>query len=50
MIGFRFTSNTADALGSREACGIKDHEALKTGAVVRELADAVEAEVDDLLA
>mmetsp|Transcript_985 Transcript_985/g.4183 ORF Transcript_985/g.4183 Transcript_985/m.4183 type:complete len:495 (-) Transcript_985:76-1560(-) len=32
------------------ADGVEDHEALETGAVVRELADAVEAEVDDLLA
>eukprot|EP00796_Vickermania_ingenoplastis_P007776 gene7777-biopygen5217 len=32
------------------ADGVEDHEALEAGAVVRQLADAVEAEVDDLLA
>jgi hypothetical protein len=32
------------------ADGVEDHEALEAGAVVRELADAVEGEVDDLLA
>ena len=29
--------------------GVEHHEALEAGAVVRELADAVKAEVDDLL-
>ena len=49
VIGFRFASNSADALGSREACGVKDHEALQPGAVVRELAQAVQHEIHDLL-
>ena len=40
----------AEAGAGTTADGVEDHETLETGAVVRELAEAVEAEVDDLLA
>ena len=40
----------AQAGAGAAANGVEDHEALKPCAVVRELADAVEAQVDDLLA
>ena len=49
-LGFRFACNSADAVGLRETVFVKDHEALKARAVVRELAQAVEHEVNDLLA
>jgi len=37
-------------LGCERRVGVKNHEALKTGAVVRELAQAVQHEIHDLLA
>merc|ERR1719171_2983187 len=40
----------AEAGAGATADGVEDQEALEAGAVVRELADAVEDEVDDLLA
>ena len=40
----------AEAGAGATADGVEDEEALEAGAVVRELADAVEDEVDDLLA
>jgi hypothetical protein len=40
----------AEAGASATADGVEDDEALEAGAIVRELADAVEDEVDDLLA
>ena len=47
---FIFAYNSGDAFGLREMLCIEDHEALKTRAVVRELAQAVEHQVNDLLA
>jgi hypothetical protein len=40
----------AEAGAGAATDGVEDEEALETSAVVRELADAIEAEVDDLLA
>ena len=40
----------AEARASAATDGVEDEEALQTSAVVRELADTVEAEVDDFLA
>jgi len=40
----------AEARSSSTAGGVEDHEALETSAVVRELADAVQNKVHDLLA
>merc|ERR1719183_3348491 len=47
--GEALEEQAAKAGAGAAAAGIKDHEALQAGAVVRELAEAVEDEVNDLL-